>query len=283
MTVLSVGSADAPPIRPASSRRRRINILGVGIDPVDMNQAVATIERWKSAGIRDYVCCVCVHGTVEAQHDPSVRRALNQAGLATGDGMPLVWWCRLAGRGPAKRVCGSDLLDALCRDGIARGYRHYFYGATPDVLEQLSGRLRRRYPGINIAGCRAPPFRTLTEEEDEAEVKAINEAAPDLVWVGLGMPKQERWMHAHLGRVNATALIGIGAAFDFHAGAKPRAPRLMQQAGLEWLFRLGCEPRRLFRRYMVYNAVFVLRAIEQALGLRTYGDPDTPSAAGKAG
>lgn len=248
----------------------RVNILGVGAMPLDLNRAVATLERWRVEGRREYVCVVSVHGLVVAQRDPAIRHALNHCGMATEDGMPLVWWSRLAGFSQARRVCGSDLLDKVCAHGAPNKFRHYFYGATPKVLEQLVGHLKKRHPDLCVAGYHSPPFRPLTEPEDAADIAAINEAKPDFVWVGLGMPKQEKWMVAHLGKVNAAALIGVGAAFDFHAGTKPRAPVWMQGAGLEWLFRLMCEPRRLAHRYLIDNSLFVFHTLQQLVGLKTY-------------
>ena len=184
--------------------------------------------------------------------------------------MPLVWWCQWAGFARAGRVCGSDLLDAMCALAVQRGHRHYFYGGSPHVVEQLVSGLTQRYPGLVIAGYRSPPFRPLSAEEDAADVAAINSACPDFVWVGLGMPKQEKWMAAHVGRIEATALIGVGAAFDFHAGTKPRGPRWMQRSGLEWLFRLISEPRRLAGRYLIDNTIFLGHAARQLTGLKSY-------------
>jgi N-acetylglucosaminyldiphosphoundecaprenol N-acetyl-beta-D-mannosaminyltransferase len=269
---MTVSATDRAPRWPAgeSSLPQRVDILGVGVTPLDLPRAVATLDEWREEGRRDYVCCVSVHGLVTAQRDPEIRRALNRSGLATGDGMPLVWWCRRAGFAQASRVCGPDLLDAMCAVAVARGHRHYFYGGSPSVVEQLVSRLTRRHPGLPIAGYCSPPFRPLTEEEDAADVAAINEARPDFVWVGLGMPKQEKWMAAHVRRIEAAALIGVGAAFDFHAGTKPRAPRWMQRSGLEWLFRLVSEPRRLAGRYLVDNTIFVALAVQQLAGLKSY-------------
>jgi N-acetylglucosaminyldiphosphoundecaprenol N-acetyl-beta-D-mannosaminyltransferase len=263
--VLEVGGPSAQP-----SGSGRVNILGVGAMPLDLGKAVAMLEQWRIEGQRKYVCVISVHGLVVAQRDPAIRSALNHCGMATEDGMPLVWWSRLAGFSQARRVCGSDLFDAVCGYGLQRGYRHYFYGASPDVLRLLTDRLRRRYPGLIIAGSHSPPFRPLTAAEDAKEVAAINETHPDFVWVGLGMPKQEKWMVEHLGKIDATALIGIGAAFDFHAGTKPRAPTWMQHAGLEWLFRLMTEPRRLAHRYLIDNALFVGYTLRQVTGWKTY-------------
>jgi N-acetylglucosaminyldiphosphoundecaprenol N-acetyl-beta-D-mannosaminyltransferase len=262
-----------PRMDPHHGRRwtgARVNILGVGITPVNLAQAVATLEQWHEEGRREYVCCTSVHGLVEAQKDPEVRSALNGAGLATEDGMPLVWWCQRAGFAQAGQVCGSDLLEAMCVRAAQRGHRHYFYGGSPRVVEQLVSRLTQRYPELIVAGFSSPPFRPLSPEEDAADLAAINEARPDFVWVGLGMPKQEKWMASHVGLIHAAALIGIGAAFDFHAGTKPRAPVWMRRSGTEWFFRLITEPRRLAHRYLVYNSIFLARAFQQLVGWKSY-------------
>ena len=248
-------------VRPSGSER--VNILGVGAMPLDLDKAVAMLEQWRIERRREYVCLISVHGLVVAQRDPTIRSALNRCGLAAEDGMPLVWWSRLTGFSQARRVCGSDLLDEVCAYGVPRKYRHYFYGASPRVLELLVDRLQRRHPGLIVAGYRSPPFRPLTPAEQADDIAAINEARPDFVWVGLGMPKQERWMVEHLGKIDATALLGVGAAFDFHAGTKPRAPIWMQRSGLEWLFRLLTEPRRLAHRYVIDNALFIAYTLRQ--------------------
>lgn len=263
--VVERSAVSAPP-----AAIERVNILGVGAMPLDLAKAAETLERWRTERQREYVCLISVHGLVVAQRDPAIRNALNRSGMAAEDGMPLVWWSRLAGFGQARRVCGSDLLDTVCAYGLPRGYRHYFYGASPQVVELLTDRLRRRHPGLIIAGYRSPPFRPLTAAEAADDIAAINEARPDFVWIGLGMPKQEKWMVEHLGKIDATALIGVGAAFDFHAGTKPRAPIWMQRSGLEWLFRLMTEPRRLAHRYLIDNALFIGYMLRQVAGWKTY-------------
>jgi N-acetylglucosaminyldiphosphoundecaprenol N-acetyl-beta-D-mannosaminyltransferase len=251
----------------------RVNILGVGVTPLNLMQTVEILEKWRAEGRREYVCCTSVHGLVEAQRDPEIRSALNRSGLTTEDGMPLVWWCQHSGYSDAGRVCGSDLLLAMCERAPRHGHRHYFYGGSPRVVEALVSRLERRFPGFVVAGYRSPPFRPLSQEEDDADVQAINETRPDFVWVGLGFPKQDKWMVQHLGKIQAAALLGVGAAFDFVAETKPRAPLWMQRSGTEWLFRLMTEPRRLAGRYLVYNSIFVARALQQLAGWKTYA-PD---------
>ncbi|HVY17102.1 MAG TPA: WecB/TagA/CpsF family glycosyltransferase [Rhodopila sp.] len=241
----------------AAGDDRRIDVLGVGISPANLPDVVATLDSWRTKGLKGYVCCVSVHGIVTAQRDPKIRAALNGAQIATKDGMPMAWWCRRSGDAASRRVCGSDLFDAVCRYGIERGYRHYFYGGSPAVVEQLAQRVKEAYPGIIVAGYRSPPFRALTPEEDAAYIAEISASGADFVWVGLGMPKQERWMAQMFGKIEASALLGVGAVFDFYAGTKPRAPLWMQRSGTEWLFRLASEPRRLAKRYLIDNSIFV--------------------------
>lgn len=256
--------ADVPSVIP------RVNILGVGVTPVNLPQTINILEQWRAEGRREYVLCTTVHGIMEAQKDPEIRSALNRSGLTTEDGMPLVWWCQRGGYPNAGRVYGPDLLLAMCERAPQTGHRHYFYGGSPRVVEALVSRLVQRFPGLIVAGYRSPPFRPLTQEEDAADVRAINEARPDYVWVGIGMPKQDKWIVRHVGKIEAAALLGVGAAFDFVAGAKPQAPLWMQRSGLEWLFRLITEPRRLAHRYLVYNSIFVVRAFQQLAGWKSY-------------
>jgi N-acetylglucosaminyldiphosphoundecaprenol N-acetyl-beta-D-mannosaminyltransferase len=248
----------------------RVNILGVGVSAIDMSQALETIERWVARREQHYVCITGVHGIMESQRDEALRRIHNRAGLVTPDGMPLVWLSRLNGQSHVERVYGPDLMLACCERSVARGYRHFFYGGGEGVAQRLADRLCRRYAGLIVAGTFTPPFRPLNAVEDDAIVRGINDAEPDIVWVGLSTPKQERWMDAHVGRLRAWVLIGVGAAFDFHAGLKKQAPRWMQRTGLEWLFRLGSEPRRLWRRYLRNNPAFVWDVLLQATGIARY-------------
>jgi len=253
----------------------RVNILGVGISAITMQTALAVIDGWIARREPHYVCVATVHGVMECQRDPALRRIYNRSGLTTPDGMPLVWLSRLSGFPSVERVYGPDLLLALCEHGLDRGYRHFFYGGEPGVAEALAARLRARFPGLQIVGTYTPPFRPLTPAEDAAVVATINAAGPDIVWVGLSTPKQDRWMAEHVGRLTAPVLIGVGAAFDFHSGRKRQAPRWMQRSGLEWLFRLSQEPRRLWRRYLIYNPLFVALVLLQWSGLRRYSLGET--------
>lgn len=248
----------------------RVNVLGVGVSAVDMESALGRIESWIQRRERHYVCVTGVHGVMESQRDDGLRDIHNGAGMVTPDGMPLVWISRLHGQGHVRRVYGPDLMLACCARSVRAGYRHFFYGGATGVPERLAARLQERFPGLAIAGTWSPPFRSLSQSERDEEAGLINQAAPDIIWVGLSTPKQERWMAANRKAIRAPVMIGVGAAFDFHAGLKRQAPPWMQRSGLEWLFRLGTEPRRLWRRYLVNNPRFVGAVLMQSVGLRSY-------------
>jgi N-acetylglucosaminyldiphosphoundecaprenol N-acetyl-beta-D-mannosaminyltransferase len=244
------------------------NVLGVRVSAINMEMAVRTIEDWIVQQESHYVCVTGVHGVMESQRDKALLRIHNAAGLVTPDGMPLVWLSRLMGFPQVERVYGPDLMLAVC---AKQGYRQFFYGGSPGVAERLASRLQSRFPGLQVAGVYSPPFGALSPEEDTAVVEHLNVANPDIVWVGISTPKQECWMAEHIGRLSAPVLIGVGAAFDFHAGLKKQAPYWMQWSGLEWLFRLLMEPRRLWRRYLINNPRFLWLVLLQALGKESCG------------
>jgi N-acetylglucosaminyldiphosphoundecaprenol N-acetyl-beta-D-mannosaminyltransferase len=248
----------------------RANVLGVGVSAINMSMALAVIDHWINTRQRQYVCITGVHGVMESQRDPELRRIHNAAGMVTPDGMPLVWILWTGGHRSADRVYGPDLMLAVLERSQQRGYRHFLYGSSEATLSRLQVNLRVRFPGLRIVGAHSPPFRPLTADEDASLVEMINAARPDVVWVGLSTPKQERWMARHRDRLEAPVLVGVGAALDFHAGVVRQAPRFMQRSGTEWLFRLAMEPRRLWRRYLRNNPVFLFRISGQTLGLRRY-------------
>ena len=231
-------------------------IMGVRIAVTDMETTVRRIEEHLDDWRGEYICVANVHTTVTAHDDPSYRAVQNGAVIALPDGGPLSQYSRRKGFAQAARVTGPDLMKEMLRESAQKHYRHYFYCSTQETLDILREKITRNYPGAVIAGMASPPFRPLTEEEDAAAVAAINEARPDFVWVGLGAPKQERWMAAHQGRVHAL-MLGVGAAFDYEAGNIRRAPRWMQRCNLEWLYRLLQDPKRLFKRYFVTNTKFL--------------------------
>lgn len=253
----------------------RFPVVGTWVDSTDPPRAVETIGRWIATGRREYVCVANVHSVMEARRDPALQAVYLAAGLTVPDGMPLVWTGRALGHADVRRVYGPDLMLALCAAAAERGWSCYFYGGQPGVAARVSDVLGSRFPGLRVAGASAPPFRALDPPEEAAERRRINEAGPAIVFVGLGCPKQERWMATQRPHLDAPVLIGVGAAFDFHAGTVRQAPRWMMRSGLEWLFRLSQEPRRLWYRYLVYNPLFVFHVTRQMLGRRRHV-PDEP-------
>lgn len=248
-------------------RPTQFDVLGVGISDVNLTLTVRIAQEWIKTGDPKYICFCNVHTVMSCQHDPMFYKVIESAGLAVPDGMPLVWIGRLKGGKQISRVYGPDFMLALCQLSQDLGYRHYFYGGEPDVAEDLKDKLQKRYPRLKVVGTYSPPFRPLTQEEDAEVVEKINMAKPQYVWVSLGGPKQDYWAFHHVGRIEGAVILPVGAAFDFLTGRVPQAPRWMQQAGLEWLFRLLSEPRRLWRRYLIENPKFLLMVLGQALGL----------------
>lgn len=244
------------------------NILGVGVSAINMQMALDRIHWWIQNDEKHYICLTGVHGVIESYWRETLRAVHNSAGLVAPDGMPLVWLSRLMGFRNVERVYGPDLLLKVCEQSLIYNYRHYFYGGAAGIPEKLVDRLVTRFPGLTVVGVHSPPFRPLSVEEDRAVVEQINEAHPDIVWIGISTPKQEQWMAQHVNRLNASVLMGVGAAFDFHAGVKKQAPRWMMRAGLEWFFRLLSEPRRLGKRYLINNPLFIALVTLQMLGRR---------------
>lgn len=245
----------------------REDVLGVGVSAVNMDGALRAIGGWIARGERHYVCVTGVHGVMESQRSEALRRIHNGAGLVTPDGMPLAWLLRLGGHRHAGQVCGPELMPLAFAAGQDRGHRHFLYGATEETLARLRRAMLDVAPRAEIVGCHAPPFRPLTPQEDREIVAEINALRPDIVWVGLSTPKQEVWMAEHRPLLDAPVLIGVGAAFDIHAGLRRRAPRVLRHIGLEWLYRLAQEPGRLAGRYLRNNPAFLARLLMQKAGL----------------
>jgi len=254
----------------------RYNVLGVGISAVSLDQARQQVLEARGRRPVGYVCATGVHGVSEAQRSPAVRQALHDAWLNVPDGMPLVWLGRAHGHREVTRVYGPDLMLAVCDAGRAAGLSHYFLGGGPGVAEALRDCLGARFAGLRVVGTFTPPFRPLSAEELAALRADVAAKRPDVLWVGLSTPKQELFMAEQWRQLDTAVMIGVGAAFDFLSGRVPQAPRWMQRSGLEWLFRLAVEPRRLWRRYLVNNPLFVARVLLQAAGLRRHPLPPAP-------
>ena len=251
---------------------KRFNVLGVNVCALNIPLALETIQHWISERTPNYVTVTGVHGVIESQSDEELRQIHNDAGMVTPDGMPMVWLGKRNGFKYMDRVYGPDLMLAVCEASQTTGYRHFFYGGDEGVPELLRDKLVEKHPGLDVVGTYSPPFRPLTDEEETAVINIIRDSTADIVWVGLSTPKQERWMAEYLNRLNVPVLIGVGAAFDFHAGLKKQAPRWIQRSGFEWFYRLMSEPKRLWRRYLKNNLLFIYLIALQGIGLKRYGD-----------
>jgi N-acetylglucosaminyldiphosphoundecaprenol N-acetyl-beta-D-mannosaminyltransferase len=243
---------------------RRRDLLGVPIALTTYAEAMDVMDGMVARRERGYVCATAVHALMVAQNDPEMREALERSTLTVPDGMPLVWAVNLLGEDLADRVYGPELMLRYCERSRERGHRVFLYGGRDQgSLAQLTLNLRLRFPGIKIVGGYSPPFRALTDDEDDAIARQINAARPDVVWVGIGVPKQEKWMARLRDRLDAPVLAAVGAAFDFHAGRVSMAPEWMQSRGLEWTYRIAQEPRRLLPRYLIHNPRFVAKVALQ--------------------
>jgi N-acetylglucosaminyldiphosphoundecaprenol N-acetyl-beta-D-mannosaminyltransferase len=242
--------------RPQEVRTREI--LGLPIAMTDYDEAMDVMDGMIARRDRGWVCAVAVHAVMVAQTDPEMRAALVGSSLTVPDGMPLVWAANMLGEDLPNRVYGPELMERYSKRCTEAGHRVWLYGGRDQgSLVQLALSMRRQHPGIQIVGGYSPPFRDLTEEEERALADQINAAKPDVLWVGIGVPKQEKWMARMRDRVDVPVMCGVGAAFDFHAGRISQAPRWMQERGLEWTYRIVQEPRRLLPRYVYYNPRFL--------------------------
>ena len=244
-------------------------VLGIRVHAVQIPEVMARMTDW----IRDheagrYIAVTGMHGAMEAHRNSHFKEVLNAASLVVSDGMPIVWLGRWQRHPLARRVYGPELMETFCRT-TAHEYRHFFYGGAPGVADHLARTMRNRY-GIRVAGAYSPPFRPLTLDEDEEVVARIQAAGPDVLWVGLSTPKQECWMYEHRHRLTVPVMVGVGAAFDFATGRVKQAPSWMREHGLEWLFRLIQEPRRLWRRYLIYGSKFAWNVSLELLNLKTF-------------
>ena len=248
----------------------RVNMLGVGISALNRPRALELVLRALREKRRGYITVTGVHGVMEAQDDEVFRQILNGSLLCTPDGMPTVWLGRLQGQSAMRRVYGPDFMLDVCGVSVQEGIRHFFYGGANGVAAELERRLKAKFPGLQVAGTFEPPFRALNAEEAARLQSLISATRPDMLWVGLSTPKQERFMAEYMLKLEVTLMAGVGAAFDFHAGRVSQAPAWMQRSGLEWFYRLCREPRRLWRRYARNNPRFIFLAAAQMLGLKKF-------------
>ncbi|VAX24667.1 N-acetylmannosaminyltransferase [hydrothermal vent metagenome] len=249
---------------------KTVNILGVRIAAINLGKAVTQILKWIESDAKTYICVTGVHGIIESQSDLNLKKIHNLAGMCVPDGMPTVWVGRLSKHKEMGRVYGPDLMLEIISRSVAKGYTHFFYGGREGVPELLKDKLQVRFPELKVVGTYSPPFRPLNENEENELKDKIESLAPDIIWVGLSTPKQEKWMAEHLRQLNTKVMIGVGAAFDFHAGLLEQAPPRIQRAGLEWFYRLCVEPRRLWRRYFYIVPTFLFLIFCQFTGLKQY-------------
>jgi len=258
------------------SKPTQFRVLGVPIAATDMQSAIARVSSWIERGDRGrMVTFTTVHMVVEASRNPEFLRLLQRSDMNCPDGMPLVWFGRREVRQEIEQVCGPEFLPAFCRATADKGLRHYFYGGADGVAAKAAESLREQYAGVKIAGVYSPPFRCLTAVEKEKVVTAINAARPDVLWVCLGCPKQELWIEEFRDQLNVPVLLAVGLAVDIAAGTRSRAPVAMRHLGLEWLYRLCQEPRRLWRRYVIYGAIFAYRVVAHRLAMVGHSDAET--------
>ena len=258
---------DMPARFPATSRA---NVLGIGVHAVDLSSAVTTIASAVATRSKGYVCAIGVHGIMEAQRNAELRKVFSRALMVVPDGMPTVWMGRLQGLHRMQRVFGPDLMLAVIRDRALQGCSHFLYGGNNGVAEELRASLQRQFPSARIVGTYTPPFRPLNHTEASELQRTIDRLRPDIVWVGLSTPKQEKFMAEYLPHLNTTLMVGVGAAFDFHTGRLRDSPRWVKQIGLQWLHRLLQEPRRLWKRYLINNPAFLANALLQLASIRRF-------------
>jgi N-acetylglucosaminyldiphosphoundecaprenol N-acetyl-beta-D-mannosaminyltransferase len=248
-----------------------VNVLGTRVAALNMESAVDRIDRWIAQGESGrYVCVTGVHGVMESRRRPEVRLAHNSADACVPDGMPMTWVGRLRGHRTMNRVYGPDLMVELLGLSAKKGYSNFFFGGAEGVADDLKTRMVEKFPGLNVVGTYCPPFRPLRPDERDRLIAQVERVAPNIFWIGLSTPKQELFMHEYFGKLNATVMIGVGAAFDFHTDRVRQAPRWMMRAGLEWLFRFFTEPRRLGPRYLRNNPAFIWHILLQEAGVRRY-------------
>ena len=253
------------------TKNERFNVLGTGVSITNMPDTLATLEEWVAAGTKHYVCVTGVHGVMESYNDPELMEIHNASGLTVPDGMPLVWAGKIYGNKQMGRVYGPELMLSACRLSVARKFTHFLYGGRAGVAQKVKENLEKRFPGIAIVGTFTPPFRELNAQEQEELKRQVAACRPDFFWVGLSTPKQERFMYDYLPQLDTRVMLGVGAAFDIHAGLFNDPPAWIKASGMQWFYRLCQDPRRLWKRYLTHNPVFVRKFLRQLLGDKLKG------------
>jgi N-acetylglucosaminyldiphosphoundecaprenol N-acetyl-beta-D-mannosaminyltransferase len=248
----------------------RANVLGVGVHAINIPMAIELVDSEVQGDSKGYICVTGVHGIIEAQSDSNFKNILNSAFLNVPDGMPTVWLGKIQGFSRMNRVYGPDLMLEVCKMSEQKGYTHFLYGGNKGIAEELKEKLISVFPGIKILGTFTPPFRPLNLEEEANLIDTVSKLKPDIFWVGISTPKQEKFMAEYINKLDTKLMIGVGAAFDIHAGRKKDAPNWIKQIGLQWLHRFFQEPRRLWKRYLINNPLFIYLITLQLLGLRKY-------------
>lgn len=241
----------------------RVNVLDVGINATNIAEVVNTILFWIKNSEKHYVCVTGVHGVMECQQDIILMQIHNNSGLTVPDGMPMVWLGRMHGFKNISRVYGPDLMLEICEVSLKKGLTHFLYGGNIGVTESLKKKLEYKFPGIQIVGTYTPPFRRLKKQEEKELIKQVSEVKPDIFWVGMSTPKQELFMAEYIPQLTTKVMVGVGAAFDIHAGYKKDSPKLFKIIGMQWFYRLCQEPKRLWRRYLYNNPAFVYKYLIQ--------------------
>ena len=243
-----------------------INVLGMRVDMVQIPEVLSMMEEWIKNGARgNYIVISNANDAVLSRRDPNICRAVNDSSLSVPDGISLVMLGKIRGHKLKRRVYGPELMEEFCKLAAEKGYRIFFYGGAEGIPEKMRSKLLAKYPGLKVVGTYSPPFRELTEEDDRQITEMINRTKPDVLWIGLGCPKQQLWMNKYKDKIEVPVMVGVGAAFDFHAGTKSQAPKWMRENGMEWFFRLLTEPRRLWRRYIVDGAFFLYNVIFESM------------------
>ena len=246
-------------------KNERFQVLGTSVSITNMPDTLATLEKWVAGRTKQYVCVTGVHGVMESYHDSQLRDIHNASGLTVPDGMPLVWAGKIYGNKQMGRVYGPELMLSACRLSVARKFTHFLYGGRAGVAQKVKENLEKRFPGIAIVGTFTPPFRALNAQEQEDLIGQVAACRPDFFWVGLSTPKQERFMSDYLPRLETRVMLGVGAAFDIHAGLFNDPPDWIKTSGMQWFYRLCQDPRRLSKRYLAHNPVFIRKFLKQLL------------------